>query len=207
MKSGTRATHWNKVYADKAETEVSWFQDRASPSLDLIEEIGPKPSSAIVDVGGGASRLVDALLRAWLTDITVLDISSTALAAARKRLGDKASSVKWITADATEWEPQRLYDVWHDRAAFHFLIDPNDQAAYLERLRSGVKQGGHVIIGTFALDGPEKCSGLPVARQSAQSLSALLGHEFILVDSRRDAHRTPWKTVQDFQFSLYRRAG
>jgi 2-polyprenyl-3-methyl-5-hydroxy-6-metoxy-1,4-benzoquinol methylase len=199
--------HWDKVYIAKGETEVSWFQERPLPSLELLAELGASSSSAIIDIGGGASRLVDALVAQGFGDITVLDLSNAALCAARQRLGEKASEVTWIAADMTKWQPRRLYDIWHDRAAFHFLTEPADQAAYVERLREGVRPGGHVIIATFALDGPEKCSGLPVARQSAESLAALLGREFVLIGNRRHEHRTPWQSVQNFQFSMFRRAG
>ena len=150
--------------------------------------------------------MVDALVGQGFDNLTVLDISDAALSVARERLGDKASRIKWIAADVTKWRPAEAYDIWHDRAAFHFLTDRADQAAYVERLKQALRRGGHVIIGTFALDGPEKCSGLPVARQSAESLVALLGSEFVLIDSRRYEHRTPWRTMQKFQFSSFRRA-
>jgi SAM-dependent methyltransferase len=134
----------------------------------------------------------------------VLDLSAAALAAAKARIGDTAKQVEWITADVTTWEPSQTYDVWHDRAVFHFLTDPADQAAYVDRLRRALRRGGHVIIGTFAPDGPEKCSGLPVARHNADSLGAVLGREFVLVDARPHEHLTPWATTQRFQFSTFR---
>jgi hypothetical protein len=122
------------------------------------------------------------------------------------RLGDTGDKVKWTVADATEWNPPEAYDVWHDRAAFHFLTHERDQKAYIQRLKTSLRRGGHVIIGTFALDGPEKCSGLTVARHSAGSLSILLGDDFVLVDSRRHEHATPWQVIQKFQFSTFRRS-
>lgn len=204
MSTAERQAHWNGIYAAKGEAKVSWFQETPAPSLDLIALIGATRRSAIIDIGGGASRLVDCLVARDYQDLTVLDLSQAALAAAQARLGDKAARVRWIVADVTEWQPSRAYDVWHDRAAFHFLIDPADQAAYVERLRLALRRGGHAIIGTFAADGPEKCSGLPVARHDAGSLRALLGADFALVDSRRHEHRTPWGATQRFQFGTFR---
>jgi 2-polyprenyl-3-methyl-5-hydroxy-6-metoxy-1,4-benzoquinol methylase len=205
MTMANRQAHWENVYTTKGEAEVSWFQETPVPSLELLALVGAQPSSAIIDIGGGASRLVDSLVAQGFENITVLDLSAAALASARARLGDKGGRVKWIAADATEWQPPETYDVWHDRAAFHFLTDEKEQNAYIQRLKQALRCGGHVIIGTFAPDGPEKCSGLPVARHSAESLSALLGADFVLVDSRRHEHATPWQAVQKFQFSTFRR--
>jgi len=208
--NGKLQTHWDKVYGTKKETEVSWFQSDAQPSLDLLTLIGAHPDQAIIDVGGGASRLVDALVARGFTNISVLDLSSEALKTARARLGKAGDRVNWIVADATEWEPeavQAVYDIWHDRAAFHFLTGEAQQRAYMERLRRALRIEGHVIIGAFALDGPQTCSGLPVMRHSAESLSALLGSGFTLVDARRHEHVTPWGAVQPFQFATFRRIG
>ncbi|MGJ0510838.1 class I SAM-dependent methyltransferase [Methylocystis sp.] len=196
--------HWENIYTTKGEAEVSWFEETPTESLRLLQLVGAQPSSAIIDVGGGASRLVDNLLAQGFENITVLDLSAAALNSARARLGDKGEAVKWIVADATEWQPTDTYDVWHDRAAFHFLTNEKVQQAYIQRLKQALKRGGHLIIGTFALDGPEKCSGLPVARHSAESLSALLAPDFDLIDSRRHEHITPWQAVQKFQFSTFR---
>jgi SAM-dependent methyltransferase len=207
MTNSSRRAHWENVYETKGEREVSWFQESPAPSLDLIALTGATTSSAIVDIGGGASRLVDALLAMGHQDVTVLDLSTAALAAARERLGRDADQVKWIVADVTAWRPETRYDVWHDRAAFHFLNAPEEQAAYIERLRQGLKVGGYAIIGTFALDGPEKCSGLPVTRHSADTIGALLGSKFALRDTRRHQHKTPWESVQNFQFSTFLRIG
>lgn len=200
-----RKLHWENVYSTKGETDVSWFQESPAPSLELIHLVKAKQSDAIVDVGGGASRLVDSLLAEGFGDLTALDLSAAALETARKRLGAKGEEVKWIVGDATLWEPPQTYDVWHDRAAFHFLTDATQQAAYMERLKRALKTEGHLIMGTFALDGPEKCSGLPVARHSSDSLADLLGPGFELVDSRRHNHSTPWGSVQRFQFSTFKR--
>lgn len=209
MNGVSRKSHWENVYATKGEREVSWFQEDPAPSLELIALAGLSEGASVIDIGGGASRLVDALVERNIGQVTVLDLSAAALDAARERLeqrlGGKAAGVQWVAADVTAWEPTRTYDLWHDRAAFHFLTDPADRSAYIERLKKAVKRGGYVIIGTFALDGPEKCSGLPIVRYDAASLSAVLGSEFKLIDARRHDHATPWGAVQRFQFSTFRR--
>jgi SAM-dependent methyltransferase len=205
MSGVSRKSHWENVYTTKGESEVSWFQEDPAPSLELIALAGVSAGASTIDIGGGASRLVDILVERNLAPVTVLDVSAAALDAARKRLGSRAAEVQWVTADITGWEPTQTYDLWHDRAAFHFLTDPADQSAYVERLKKAVKRGGHVVIGTFALDGPEKCSGLPIVRYDAASLSKILGTDFKLIDARRHDHVTPWGTVQKFQFSTFRR--
>src|SRR5437899_8332041 len=175
MNDVSRQRHWENVYATKGESEVSWFQETPALSLELIRLVGSIQNSGIIDIGGGASRLADCLVSQGYQDVSVLDLSAAALASARSRIGDNAKQVTWIAADVTTWEPSRTYDVWHDRAAFHFLTDPKDQAAYMARLRRALRPGGHAIIGTFALDGPERCSGLNVSRHDAGSLAATLG--------------------------------
>jgi SAM-dependent methyltransferase len=205
MSDVSRKTHWEGVYNTKGAREVSWFQENPTPSLELIALAGLSTDAAIIDIGGGASRLVDALVHRKVGKITVLDLSAAALDAARERLGDRGVDVKWLVADVTTWEPSRTYDLWHDRAAFHFLTDASDRSAYVGRLKKAVRAGGHVVIGTFAPDGPERCSGLPVMRHDAGTLGAILGAEFSLLDSRRHDHTTPWGAVQRFQFSTFRR--
>jgi ubiquinone/menaquinone biosynthesis C-methylase UbiE len=205
MENVSRQAHWENVYTRKAENEVSWFQENPAPSLELIAQAGASHASAIIDVGGGASRLVDHLIAEGFRDITMLDLSGAALDAARGRLGPRAADVHWIVADATTWNPPRTYDVWHDRAAFHFLIEASDREAYIARLERALKVGGHAIIATFAMDGPEKCSGLPVKRYDAGSLGRALGRRFQLVGTRRHEHATPWGAQQAFQFSVFRR--
>ena len=207
MESGSRQAHWENVYATKGENEVSWFQENPAPSLELIAQVGAIRTSAIIDIGGGASRLVDHLIAKGFEDITVLDLSGSALEAAKGRLGSRAARVHWVVADATSWEPVKSYDVWHDRAAFHFLTDENDRAAYVARLMRGLKTGGHAIIATFAPDGPEKCSGLPVERYDSASLGRTLGPAFQPVHALRHTHATPWGSQQAFQFSVFRRDG
>jgi len=200
-----RQGHWDIVYRTKAENEVSWFQENPTISLELISATGVTPGASIVDIGGGSSRLIDALLGGGFDAVTVLDLSPLALATARARLGTQASKVRWIVADVTMWEPPQTFDVWHDRGAFHFLTEAKDRAAYAERVSRAVRPDGHVIIGTFAPDGPERCSGLPIMRHDAISLGEMLGGSFKLVESRRHDHYTPTGGVQRFQFSRFQR--
>lgn len=206
MSEFDRQAHWQNVYQTKGEREVSWFQEAPDISLELIRATGTGTGASIIDIGGGASRLVDALDREGWFAITVLDLSEQALAASRARLGARAARVAWIVADITTWRPEQTYDVWHDRAAFHFLTAPEDRAAYAERVRQAVRPGGHVIIGTFALDGPERCSGLPVFRSDAATIQATLGDAFDLIESRDHDHHTPWNAIQRFQFARLRRS-
>jgi trans-aconitate methyltransferase len=196
--------HWNAVYIDKAPNQVSWFQASPEPSLGLIKRCAG-PSASVIDVGGGASNLVDGLLQAGFHDITVLDLSTAALDAAKSRLARSSSDVAWLVADVTTWTPTRAYDVWHDRAALHFLIEESQRQAYVERLMRALVTGGYAIIATFAPDGPEKCSGLPVARHDAASLSRMLGPSFECLSTQPHNHETPWQTPQAFQFSVFRK--
>jgi SAM-dependent methyltransferase len=204
MQSESRQAHWQNVYTKKGENEVSWFQENPAPSLELIAQFDATPTSAILDIGGGASRLVDHLIDRGFRDVTVLDLSEAALEAAKARLGSLAAQVHWIVADATVWKPQKAYEIWHDRAAFHFLTEDRDRAAYVSRLERALEMGGYAIIATFALDGPEQCSGLPVVRYDPAGLGQTLGRAFQLVHTRRHAHATPWGSDQSFQFSVFR---
>jgi 2-polyprenyl-3-methyl-5-hydroxy-6-metoxy-1,4-benzoquinol methylase len=206
MSEPGRREHWRKIYNEKGGYQVSWFQETPAVSLQLIHTAGAKSNSGIVDIGGGASRLVDALLARGFRDVTVLDLSDTAISIAKSRLGERAVGVSWIVADVTQWQPSRQYDLWHDRAAFHFLTDAADRTAYVDCLTKALRPGAHAIIGTFAIDGPERCSGLPVVRYDAARLAAALGPSFALVEMHRDNHKTPWGAVQNFQFSLFQRA-
>ena len=202
--SGTRG-HWENVYATKAETAVSWYQPHSVRSLELIAAAAPNPAATIIDVGGGASQLVDDLIAKGYTDLTVLDVAEEALAKSRDRLGSDASKVAWVVADTTEWHPSRTYDVWHDRAVFHFLTEPAQQAAYLAALRAGTSAGSSVIMATFALDGPEKCSDLPVQRYSPATLAARLGPAFVLMRQADETHETPWGSQQRFTYAMFKR--
>jgi SAM-dependent methyltransferase len=206
MSEPDRRAHWDSVYRTKRENEVSWYQATPTLSLDLIHGTGVKRDASIIDVGGGAARLVDALVDEGFANLTVLDVSEAATETAKARLGARATAVTWIVADVTKWEPRDTYDLWHDRAAFHFLTQPEERAAYAQRVLQAIRPGGHLIIGTFALDGPERCSGLPVVRHDAESIGAVLGPSFELIESRRHEHQTPMGGSQKFQFSRFQRA-
>lgn len=199
-----RWSHWDNVYATRPEDSVSWFEEWPHLSVRLIAQATDARGSAI-DIGGGASRLPDALLDLGFDDVASLDLSGEGLKIARDRLGARASRVRGIVADISRWSPDREYDVWHDRAAFHFLTDAGDQARYAAALCAGLAPGGIAIIGTFAPDGPERCSGLPVAQHDGQSLSAIFGDGVTLLSEQRHEHRTPANSCQTFQFSTFRR--
>lgn len=200
----TRQEHWHRVYTEKQPDEVSWYQTTPAPSLAALERFGARPEQALIDIGGGASTLVDALLERGWRDLTVLDIAAPALAAAQARLGERAADVRWEVADITAWQPQRRYAIWHDRAVFHFLTKPEQRAAYLRALGQGLAPGGLAIIATFALDGPEKCSGLPVERYDADKLAETLGPDYRLEASWREEHSTPWGATQAFTWCVFR---
>lgn len=199
-----RSTHWEKVYTDKAESEVSWFEAQPSLSLELIAAAPAGTAASVIDIGGGASRLAGELLASGYRDISVLDISEAALKTAANALGARGAEVEWIVSDITNWRPTRTYDVWHDRAAFHFLTGTTERAAYVDRLRLALKPGGLAIFATFAPDGPEKCSGLQVVRHDAESMGRELGPDFSLLRAERHTHETPWGAMQNFQISVFR---
>lgn len=202
-----RQDHWTRAYREKSPSEVSWYQAEPEPSLRALDRCGAGPLSSLIDVGGGESTLVDVLLERGWRDLTVLDIAAPALDLDKKRLGAAAHKVHWVVADITEWRPSRQYDVWHDRAVFHFLTDADDRAAYRRALEAGVAPGGLVIMATFALDGPEKCSGLPVQRYDSTSLATELGALFGLIECWREEHITPWGSSQSFSWCAFRREG
>lgn len=195
-----RRQHWETVYQTKAADAVSWFQPHAVSSLRLIERCaGPK--AQVIDVGGGASVLVDDLLDAGYRHVTVLDLAESALAASRARLGERASQVEWIAGDITEVElPAARYDVWHDRAVFHFLTDPADRARYVEQVLRAVKPGGHVIVAAFGPGGPLQCSGLDVVRYDPDALHAQFGAPFRLLGHETEIHHTPAGREQEFVY-------
>ena len=199
---GDRADHWDATYTERGAEDVSWFQSEPHTSLALFDALGVRRDAAVIDVGGGASALVDRLVTHGYVDLTVLDISPVALDLARDRVGD-AAKVEWVVSDVLTWAPDRRYDLWHDRAVFHFLTDPDDRAAYLATLTEVVPTGA-VILATFAPDGPETCSGLPVARYGPDELADLLP-DFDVVAARRDVHVTPWGAEQPFTFVAARR--
>lgn len=199
--------HWTRVYNEKAAESVSWYQPSPGPTLKALDKFSPGPASSLIDIGGGASNLADVLLARGWRDITVLDIAAPALEASKSRLGPLAERVQWEVADITQWQPARQYDVWHDRAVFHFLTEPSQRAAYRRALSKGLAVDGLVIMATFALEGPEKCSGLPVQRYDPESLAAELGSEFRLLDGWREEHHTPWGSCQSFTWVALRRDG
>lgn len=198
-------THWDDVYARKRADEVSWFQRAPTVSLAWIRNLNLPSEASIVDVGGGASRLVDHLLADGYRAITVLDISEEALATTRARLGKDAGEVTWLVQDAARWTPAETYRVWHDRAVFHFLTDTERRQGYLNALTAGVGAGSSFIVATFAPDGPAKCSGLPVQRYGADDLAALLGPDWRLAESTREDHTTPGGKVQPFTWCHFQR--
>jgi SAM-dependent methyltransferase len=198
--------HWQRVYADKRENEVSWYEASPATSLSLIENADLGPDARIIDVGGGASRLADALLERGFWNLTVLDIADGALAQARERLGARAAGVRWVAADITAWTPDARFDLWHDRAVFHFLTGKSDRAAYGAVLERALAPRGQAVIGTFAADGPERCSGLAVMRYDGDSLGRELGPAWRLAETVRHDHTTPAGAVQPFQFCRFARA-
>ena len=200
--------HWEKVYSTKAATQVSWFQEHAAMSLQLITRHNVPLSAAIIDVGGGASTLVNDLLDAGYRQITVLDLSGAALATAQARLGERASLVQWREANVLEVElPAQGFDVWHDRAVFHFLTTEQERQAYVQQVLRAVKPGGLVIVATFAEDGPTQCSGLPVMRYDANDLHAQFGAPFATLGHEKESHMTPGGNEQKFVYCFCRRQG
>ena len=201
-----RKSHWDKVYRDKPADAVSWFQPRADRSIEWIRSSGLPSSASIIDVGSGATRLIDALIAEGYSGITALDLSGAALDATRARIGAAADAVEWIEADITRVSlPRHAYDLWHDRAVFHFLTEPEQQRAYLEAIASALKPGGYAIIATFAEDGPTRCSGLPAMRYSPHSLQATFGPGFEPVRSVREIHTTPSGAEQRFIYCELRK--
>ncbi|MCL4765335.1 MAG: methyltransferase domain-containing protein [Hyphomicrobiaceae bacterium] len=203
--SADRRAHWEQVFSSRAQDRVSWFEASPETSLRLIRSCGLASDACILDVGAGASRLPDALLREGFTSIAVLDISPSALEQTRERLGPLARSVRFIVADVASWRPDFPIDLWHDRAVLHFLTDGAERAAYAEALRSGVQAGGYAVIAGFAPSGPERCSGLPVVRADQSALAALIGPEFELLDAFEQDHVTPGGVHQRFLFTRFRR--
>ena len=203
--SMARQRHWDGVYNTKTSTGVSWYQDSPRLSLAMIEAAGLRPDAPLVDVGGGASTLVDGLLGRGFTDVTVLDVAESALVATRRRLGPLAERVSWVAADVTRWRSPRPFDLWHDRALFHFLTGQEDRDGYRRALEHALARDGQVVMATFAPDGPERCSGLPVVRYGPEALAAALGAEFSLVESRHEDHATPAGVIQKFVYCRFRR--
>jgi ubiquinone/menaquinone biosynthesis C-methylase UbiE len=202
-----RKQHWDAVYAAKRTEELTWFQAEPAVSLALIRRAGVGPDETVLDVGGGTSLLSSFLLDEGFQEVSALDISAEALARAKGQMGVRAQEVEWIEADLLAFDPPRQWSLWHDRAVFHFLTEPEDREAYCRALNRGLEPGGHVIIATFAPDGPIRCSGLEVVRYSPQSLGAVLGSEYELKGSVPEAHETPKGGTQSFVYSWFQRRG
>jgi SAM-dependent methyltransferase len=202
-----RRAHWQAVYERKAPAAVSWYRPHLEVSLALLESAGLSAGARLIDVGGGAATLVDDLLERGLREVTVLDVSGQALAIARARLGPRAAHVHWLEQDVLRAAlPPGGFDFWHDRAVLHFLTDPAEAARYVQVCASSLASGGHALIGGFAPDGPERCSGLPVVRRSSEQLAALFGAAFSLVRTHAERHRTPAGAEQSFAYVLLRRS-
>ena len=200
-----RAAHWEQVYRSRGPEQLSWFQAEARLSAQLIQRTVPDHSASIVDIGAGASTLVDGLLASGYRALTVVDLSATALTLAQERLGALAQSVTWLTADVlTVSFAPACFDIWHDRAAFHFLTEAADRMRYVAQVRHAVRPGGHVLLATFAEDGPTRCSGLAVARYSPEALHAEFGAGFLLLESHREEHVTPSGARQAFTYCVCR---
>lgn len=200
-----RKAHWDSIYSSCSEEGVSWYQRDPQLSLKLIREVAPGAQARVIDVGGGASVLVDRLLELPFENITILDISATALEKAKTRLGTRAEHVDWITADITDVGELGMFDVWHDRAVFHFLTNPEDQVKYVDVARRTIVPGGHLIIASFADDGPKQCSGLDVCRYNAATMANVLGKGFSLVRTAREIHTTPSGVPQSFFYGMFQR--
>jgi SAM-dependent methyltransferase len=198
-------SHWENVYASKAPDAVSWYRPHLETSLELIEKVAKAHSTSIIDVGGGESTLVDDLLAHEYSNLSVLDVSPTAIDVTKRRLGHAAERVHWIIGDITNAElSPSAYDLWHDRAVFHFLRSVNERAAYVRQVAKAVRPGGHVLVSTVGPEGPAKCSGLEVVRYDAQSLHAEFGVNFRLLESLKELHKTPFGTTQQFLYCLCR---
>ncbi len=200
--------HWDTVYSSKSIEAVSWFQKESAVSLSLMMRAGCTPSWHVLDVGGGASTLVDQCLDRGVRQMSVLDISAVALDVARGRLGARADSVQWLVGDITQLAlPEASYDMWHDRAVFHFLTEPAQQQAYVTQAQRAIKPGGHLLIATFAIDGPVQCSDLPVVRYEPEQLVQTMGPDFALKATERENHVTPMGREQRFVYALFERLG
>lgn len=205
METIERKKHWENIYETKASDQVSWFQVYPKTSMEFVSIFDLPKTAEIIDIGGGDSNFADNLIQAGFKNVTVLDISSNAIEKAKARLGANASLVKWIVSDVTEFEPEHQYDFWHDRAAFHFLTSEDQANKYVEIASGGVKQNGHLILGTFSEAGPKKCSGLEIKQYSEVSMSQKFESEFERIKCIHEDHQTPFNTVQNFLFCSFRK--
>ena len=195
-----RRKHWGDVYQEKSPSEVSWYQKEPKLSLELIRSTNVVSNEAIIDVGGGTSVLVDNLGKEYYTNLTVLDISENAIASAKKRLGNSSKSIEWIVSDITQFDTAQKFSLWHDRALFHFLTDQSDRQIYVKALKNAIRPEGHLIIATFAIGGPKKCSGLEIVQYDSEKMIAELGDNFKLIEERKEVHITPANKEQEFIF-------
>ena len=204
MKEVNRKEHWENIYSTKKDNQVSWTQENPEISMNFIESCGISKNSSIIDVGAGNSRLVDKLIEAGFEDITILDISEHALERVKNRLGDHAKKVNWVVADITQYETSKSFDLWHDRAAFHFLTKPSQIKSYLNIAKKSIKNNGYMTLGTFSDNGPKKCSGLEITQYSENTLQKQLGKDFKMIKNTRQDHKTPFDTTQNFLFCSFR---
>ncbi len=207
MENFDRKRHWENIYENRQPDEVSWYQPKPAISLDFLKLAKLPKTASIIDTGGGESLFVDYLLDAGYKNITVLDISDTAIRHARQRVGDKANLVKWIVSDVVDFEPEEKYDFWHDRGTFHFLTNEDDIQKYIALIRAAVKPKGHVVIGTYSDSGPQRCSGLEIHQYSEDLIERQFKPYFTKIASRREDHITPYNTVQNFLFCCFRKSG
>lgn len=204
MNEGALVEHWDRIYRQRGPSEVSWYQREPQVSLALLDGLGVTPDQAVVDVGGGASTLAACLLDRGFREVTVIDLSDVALAEARDAMGERAGGVHWLQQDVLTWRPERRCGMWHDRAVFHFLVEEERRRAYLATVRAALADGGAVVMGTFAADGPDHCSGLPVWRYGPEDLGEAFGPDFRVVDVRREEHHTPGGGLQPFTWIAMR---
>jgi len=199
-------SHWENIYSQKKPGEVSWYKPRLDLSLQILSSAGLNPSSCVIDVGAGASTLVDDLIKLGVKAVTILDVSGKALAVSKARLGQQANEVEWIEADITQAKLRKEYcDIWHDRAVFHFLTNIEDRRRYVAVMTEALKPQGQLVMATFSLQGPPRCSGLDIVRYSPQTLQAELGNEFLLVEALEEEHQTPFNTVQKFIYCRFQK--
>lgn len=201
----TTVQHWDLIYSSKAENEVSWFQPYPKTSMEFVDLFNLPQDANIIDIGGGDSHFVDALLEKGFQNVWVLDISANAIERAKKRLGKKACKVHWIVSDVTNFEPQVQFDLWHDRAAFHFLTSENSIYKYIDIAEHAIKKNGHLILGTFSENGPKKCSGLEIKQYSEAAMSARFEIGFNRIKCITEDHPTPFNTIQNFLFCSFRK--
>lgn len=198
-------SHWEGIYQENKPNEVSWFQPKMAISLDLIKSVETRKDARIIDIGGGASTLVESLLADGYKNLSVLDISGSALAKIKDRLKERTNQIEWFETSILDFASSKKFDLWHDRAVFHFLVNSRDRAIYLENLKSCLNPNGHFIVATFAIDGPLKCSGLEVVRYDENLMKKEVGKDFELIKSCNEIHKTPWDTEQKFTYFLFKR--